>query len=336
MRSLYGKALFETELRELPEQPVTGRMVRVNVYACGVCGTDLHFLRDAGCWTALGHEIAGLVVETGPEVTRVQHGDRVVVEDVTMCGGCDACKSGRYDLCQEPYRLDGQGGMSDQIVVHENMLNRFDHQIQWPTAAMTEPLAVAISCVEKLHLPRHGSVLIYGMGAIGLLCAAYAKISGALSVDMVGRNSDSQRSARAEVAAKALGADALYYTEHSVREPRMGSYDAAIVAAPPKLVADALKRVKYGGCVLACGITLSGGASAEIDINDMVMSKKSLITSLAEPAVNFPLAVRLIERGEINVNAIITHCLPLSRADELKLLYGGDSAAIKTVMLCRQ
>lgn len=333
MKSLYARAWFETQLRDTPRRQVSGRMVRVKVRACGVCGTDLHFLRDSREWIALGHEIAAEVMETGAEVTRVKPGDCVVVEDVTMCGACEACKVGRYDLCKNPYRLDGQGGMAEEMVVHENMLNPFSG-IDWVDASMTEPLAVAIACVDRLKLPLLGSLLIYGMGAIGLLCAAYAKRTGAARVDLVARVPESLRNIRSAGAAKALGADDLYYTRDSGRMPPEGGYDAAIVAASPELAADALKRVKYGGCALVAGITLSGGASAAIDVNDMVMNKKSLLTSLAEPAVNFPLSLRLIGRGDIDVKQIITHRLPLQEADGLRALYGADAAAIKTVMLC--
>jgi len=333
MKSLYGRSWFETELRDLPERPVSGRMVRVRVRACGVCGTDLHFLRDSREWTQLGHEIAAEVVETGAEVTRVKPGDRVIVEDVTMCGACEACKAGRYDLCKNPCRLDGQGGMAEEMVVHENMLNLFSG-IDWVSACMAEPLAVAITCVDKLKLPLLGSVLIYGMGAIGLLCAAYARKTGAARVDMLARDPSSLRNARAAGIARALGADEIFYTMDQSWLPAEGAYDAAIVAAAPLLAADALKRVKYGGCALVSGITLSGGGSAEIDVNEMVMNKKSLITALAEPAVNFPLSINLIGRGDIDVKQIITHQLPLASADELKTLYGADAAAVKTVMLC--
>jgi L-iditol 2-dehydrogenase len=223
--------------------------------------------------------------------------------------------------------------MADQMVVHENMLNRFDG-VNWVRASMTEPLAVAITCVDKLKLPHLGSVLIYGMGAIGLLCAAYAKHSGASRVDLVARDPESLRNARAEIAARALGAEDIFYTKDPARTPPEGAYDAAIVAAAPELAAEALERVKYGGTVLVCGITLAGGGFAKIDVNKMVMNKKSLITSLAEPAINFPLSIRLIERGDIDVGAIITQQLPLSSAGELKSLYGRDDGAIKTVMLC--
>ena len=189
-------------------------------------------------------------------MTRAKPGDRVIVEDVTLCGACEACKSGRYDLCKNPYRLDGQGGMAEEMVVHENMLNPFSG-IDWVPASMTEPLAVAIACVDRLKLPLLGSLLIYGMGAIGLLSAAYARRTGAARVDLVAREPKSLRNGRAAEAAKALGADEIFYTKDQSRVPPESSYDAAIVAASPELAADALKRVKYGGCVLACGITLS-------------------------------------------------------------------------------
>lgn len=332
MKSLFGRSYFETELRDAPDRPVMGHMVRVSVRACGVCGTDLHFLRDSADWVALGHEISAEVAEVGSNVTRVKPGDKVIVEDVTMCGACEACKSGRYDLCRNPYRLDGQGGMADQMVVHENMLNRFEG-IDWVTASMTEPLAVAISCVEKLDLPPMGSLLIYGMGAIGLFSAAYARLRGAARVDMVARDPSSLRNAQAAEAARMLGADEIFYTRGGVL-PDEGAYDAALVAAPPSLASDALARVGYGGRVLAAGVTLSDGAHSNIDINHMVMNKKSLITSLAEPAVNFPLSLQLIERGRIDVAAIITHRLSLDEAGALESLYGRDAAAIKTVMLC--
>lgn len=333
MKSLYAKAWFETELRDVPERAVSGRMARVRVHACGVCGTDLHFLRDNADWVALGHEISAEVVETGDDVTRVKVGDRVIVEDVTMCGACEACKAGRYDLCRNPYRLDGQGGMAEQMVVHENMLNRFEG-IDWVNASMTEPLAVAITCVEKLRLPLLGSVLIYGMGAIGLLCVAYAKRTGAARVDLAARDPKSLRNAQAAQAAVSLGADRIYYTKVPGGVPDEGEYDAAIVAASPELAQDALTRVKYGGSVLVCGITMSDGAFSNIDVNHMVLNKKSLITSLAEPAVNFPLSLNLIGRGDIDVSRIITHTLPLHDAEELKSLYGADAGALKTVMLC--
>ena len=88
MKGLFGKQHFEIELRSYDEPVWTDHSVRIKVNACGLCGTDLHFLRDMDEFTPMGHEISAVVIETGAAVTRVKTGDMVICEDVTMCGAC--------------------------------------------------------------------------------------------------------------------------------------------------------------------------------------------------------------------------------------------------------
>lgn len=336
MRGLYGRRGFEVALRERGDVEVTGRKVRLRVVACGVCGTDLHFLRELDDFTPMGHEISAVVEEVGPEVTRVRPGDRVICEDVSPCGGCPACKSGQSRLCRSGYNLEGQPGMSDYLVVHENLLNPFEG-IDPVTASMVEPLAVAIRGVRKLNLRPLGSLAVFGMGAIGLLSAAYARAMGAGRIAMVARSRGSLRNQAAEAAALALGADEVYYSGdgegYATEMLRAGAFDAAIVAAPPSLCADAMGVVGYGGSVLAQGVTFGGNPMATLNVSEMVFEKKQLLTSLAEPAENFPLSIELIRTGRVDAGRIITHRLPMSRAGELGQLYGQDAPAIKTVIL---
>lgn len=337
MRGLFGRKGFEIDLRERPDLTVSGHMVRIRVHACGVCGTDLHFLRDMNEWTPLGHEISAEVVETGSEVTRVRKGDRVICEDVTMCGACEACKTGQIRLCRNGYTLDGQPGMSDEMVVHENMLNIFT-DIDPVVASMVEPLAVAIRGVNKLGLRPFASVAIFGMGAIGLLSAAYARVMGAGRIAMFAHNPDSQRNRAASAAAADLGADEFYYSarpDYIEDALRKGAFDAAIVAAPPSTCADAMKLVGYGGVVLAMGVTFGSDACATLDVSDMVFHKKQLLTSLAEPAVNFPLSIEMIRSGRVNAGRVITHTIPMEEAGRLRGLYACDAPAIKSVILCQ-
>lgn len=337
MKALFGKKSFKFDLRQLPEIPLKDHMVRIRVNACGVCGTDLHFLRDMDDWTPLGHEISAEVIETGSEVTRVQVGDLVICEDVTMCGACEACKSGQYNLCRNGYTLNDQPGMSEEMVVHENMLNVFTG-IDPVTASMVEPLAVAIRGFQELNLRPLSSIAIFGMGAIGLFSAAYARVMGAGRIAIIARNPASQRNQAAAAAALDLGADEVLYTadpDYIENALQKGAFDAVIVAAPPSMCADAMKLVKYGGKVLAMGVTFGEGACANLDVNDMVFNKKQLLTSIAEPAVNFPLSIEMIRSGRIDAGRIITHRLKLEDAAELEKLYAHDAPAIKTVMVCR-
>ena len=72
MRSLWGKAPFQFEVRDVPmPEPGPGEVV-VRVTACGICGTDLHFLRHNADWTPLGRDVAGVVHAVGAQVTRWQ------------------------------------------------------------------------------------------------------------------------------------------------------------------------------------------------------------------------------------------------------------------------
>lgn len=337
MKALFGKKGFKVELRQLPEIAIANHMVRIRVNACGVCGTDLHFLRSMDEWTPMGHEISAEVIEVGNEVTRVKVGDLVICEDVTMCGACEACKTGQYNLCRNGYTLNDQPGMSEEMVVHENMLNVFT-DIDPVVASMVEPLAVAIRGIQELNLRPLSSIAIFGMGAIGLFSAAYARVMGAGRIAMIARNPGTQRNQAAAAAALDLGADEIFYTanQNYIEDAlQKGAFDAVIVAAPPSMCADAMKLVKYGGKVLAMGVTFGDDACATLDVNDMVFNKKQLLTSIAEPAVNFPLSIELIRSGRIDAGRIITHRLRLEDAGELEKLYGQDAPAIKTVMICR-
>lgn len=337
MKGLFGRKGFQFELREMPQLPLTDYMVRIRVHACGLCGTDLHFLRDLDEWTPLGHEISAEVIETGTKVSRVKIGDRVICEDVTMCGACEACKTGQANLCRSGYTLEGQPGMSDEMIVHENMLNAFDG-IDPVTASMVEPLAVAIRGVDALQLRPMESVVIFGMGAIGLFSAAYARFLGAGRIAMIARDPQSERNRAAAAAALDLGADEIYYSadaNYIAKALEKGAFDAAIVAAPPSLCARAMDLVGYGGRVMALGVTFGDDACAELNVNDMVFNKKQLLTSIAEPALNFPLSIQLIRSGRIDAARVITHTVSMKQADTLRELYAQDAPAIKTVIMCQ-
>lgn len=335
MKALRGRRGFETRLEESASRPLGPLEVRLQVLACGVCGTDLHFLREAEDFSSLGHEICALVTETGREVRGFAVGQQVVAEDVSLCGRCEACKSGRGDLCRNGLDLGGQSGFATELVLNQAMLHPADG-LHPEAAALTEPLAVAIRCVETLGIRPGKALAIFGMGAIGLLCAAWARLRGAGQILMVARNAASQRNKAALQMALDFGADRAVFTScggwmEAARE--YGPVDAAIVAAPPPLCAPALELVDYGGRVLACGVTLGQDTGAFIDINRMVFQKKSLLTSIAEPALGFPLSLSLIASGRVDVRRIITHRLPLSGAGRLRELYQGDAPAVKTLMV---
>ncbi len=333
MKQLLGRKHFDTMLLESETPQPKNRQVLVRVTACGICGTDIELLRSSADYTPLGHEIAGVVEAVGRAVSSIKVGQRVVVEDISMCGRCTACKCGKPELCKDGYTLGGQSGIADYLLVHEAMLNPFDG-IDDISACMAEPLAVAIGAVKQANLPDYGSLLVFGAGAIGMFCAAEAKRRGAKQVVMVAgspRNPEHRL-----VPSQAMGACDLYYAKEGGYLQRLldhhGPFDSAIVAAPPPLAADALKALRYGGRVVPVGVSFRGNGKVELDICELIFNKKSIVPFIAEPAQNFPLALSLIQSKAINVNSVITHKLTMDAHAQLHDLYQKDTTVIKAVI----
>lgn len=116
MKALRWHGVKDLRLENIDEpRPAQGK-VKIKVEWCGICGSDLHEytagpifipvqaphpLTGEQAPIVMGHEFSGQVVEVGEGVTRFQAGDRVVVEPIYACGHCEACKQGKYNLCDQ-------------------------------------------------------------------------------------------------------------------------------------------------------------------------------------------------------------------------------------------
>jgi L-iditol 2-dehydrogenase len=339
MQAIFAKAPFQIEIRDIPmPQPGPGEVL-VKVHACGLCGTDLHFVRDwAGDPMPLGHEIAAEVVELGPGVTVYRPGDRVIVEDVGMCGVCENCKNGRYDRCRNNYNLNGQPGMAEYMAVNEHLLNRFDG-LDYVHASLVEPLAVAINTVLHAEIPLGGDVVVYGPGPIGLMCVRLARLQGAGRVVLVGNCAEKPREAARMATGRRLGATDLVYAGNEdsavrVRELLPQGADVLIHTAPPRTLPAALPTLRFGGLVSFIGVNLGGASKIELDLNDLIFNKITLRPTFAEPAVKFPVAIRLLQEGLVDARELITHTFSFAEAAEImRASNDGQVPVIKAVLV---
>ena len=338
-RGLYGKKFLDIQERVREIASPDEDHVVVKVRACGVCGTDVNFVRDwADDPMPLGHEIAGEVLEIGKNVSSVVPGDHVIVEDCTMCGICDSCKSGHPEFCRTMHSIEGQPGMSQYMSVRFNSLVKFDG-LDFGPACLTEPLAVSLTSVLNAQIPLGGSVMVLGNGPLGLMAARLAKLRGAGFVGITGLPRDSERERTRFAAAERFGCDLTVETgresvEEKVKALFPKGVDRVIVSSPPESMQDAFKVIGFGGIITFFGLHFGGKNTISLDVNDSIFRKISLIPTFAEPAINFPVALRLLRDGLLDATALITHTFGFEEAKEtLAGIVEGTLPVIKAVML---
>lgn len=192
-----GGALRLTRISE-PRLP-NASWVRVHPLLSGICGSDLATVAGKSsiylsAFTSFpfvpGHEVVGRVAETGPSVTTVSVGDRVVLEPALGCAVrdlddlCRPCQEGHYPNCervtegdvsagiQTGYCRDTGGGWGPEFVAHESQLHRVPEGVSDEAAVMVEPLSCAVHGVLEARIPEKAAVLVVGGGTIGLLTVA--------------------------------------------------------------------------------------------------------------------------------------------------------------------
>ncbi|NOX54060.1 MAG: alcohol dehydrogenase catalytic domain-containing protein [Planctomycetes bacterium] len=338
-RGLFGKKYLDIreETRQIP--PPSEDYVIVKVRACGVCGTDINFVRD---WDddpmPLGHEISAEVIEVGKNVRTVQPGDSVIVEDCTMCGVCEDCKSGQPQFCRNMFDLENQPGMGEYLSVRFNCLDKYEG-LDHVSACLTEPLAVSLTSVLNAEIPLGGSVVILGPGPLGLMSARVARLRGAGYVAIAGLPADNARErARLELAGR-FGCDDVIEIgkqdlEEVIKKKFPNGVDRVIVSSPPESLTDALKIIKFGGIITFYGLHFGGKSQVTVDVNDLVFRKITLVPTFAEPAINFPVANRMLRDGLVDADALITHTFGFDQArDIMQAIIDGSQPIVKAVML---
>jgi len=323
------KALVKTargpgnlEIREMPE-PVCGEDgVKIEVAACGVCGTDIHILKDefpTSPPVILGHEFCGRVVEVGPGVTRFKPGDRVTAENVCLtCGECYMCRTGHYAICvsRGAQGLNIDGAFARYIVCREKNVYRIPDNISYEEGALSEPMVCSVHAVlDQTRVGAGDLVLVAGPGAIGLICAQAAKAEGG-TVILSGTTADRERFALA----RELGVDRCVdiLTEDLAEVVRsMSGGDGADVfiecsgAAPA--VDTGIALLKKRGRFTQVGLF---GKKVPVDLDALVVKEISMRGSMSHTWNAWKRGLDLVARGEIKLGPLVTSVYPLDRWEQ--------------------
>ena len=288
-------------------QPGPGQAV-VAVDHCGICGSDLHLVVEG--WgvpgTVYGHEWSGRVVAIGADVTGWSPGDRVVGGPVA-CGRCRWCRSGRPALCAEDPLRTGTvhaGAYAQFQVVPVAALHRIPDHLDERTAALSEPLAVALHALGNAGLPAPDArVLVTGAGPIGLLVTAAAAAVGVTDLTV------SEPVAARRDRALTVGATSVLEPSQLPEPPAMpteclpGGWDVVLdCSGRTAAIEPALGLLVQGGRLVLVG---TGSFDARIDPTRMMINELVVTGAYCYDAGQIDEALDLLASGRLPVDALV-------------------------------
>lgn len=308
----------DLRLHQEPKPVPADGEVLVRVTSVGLCGSDLHWFDEAGIGDAqldrplvLGHECAG-VIASGE-----RSGQRVAIDPAVPCTACVFCREGHPNLC-ETMRFAGHstqdGGLQEYMAWPSDGLVPVPDGFTDEEIAMLEPLGVAIHAVSLGKVEPAMTVGIFGCGPIGLLILQVAKAAGATRIVATDKHPHRLEAARALGATAAIEADAGREQE-AVWEATGGegvtvAFEAATENAA---VETAIAAARPGGRVVLTGIPSDDRTAFQAS----VARRKGLTLKLTRRMKHtYPRAIELVERGRVDVRALVSHRFPLEQADE--------------------
>jgi threonine dehydrogenase-like Zn-dependent dehydrogenase len=281
MRAFVLTGPREYRVEEVPRPlPAPGEAV-VDVERVGVCGTDVEFFTGEMAYLheghstypmRLGHEWSGVVAAVGPDVDRGWVGRRVTGDTMIGDGTCRRCRRGMQHVCDRRDEVgirDGRpGALAEQIAVPVRSLHALPAGVDGVLGALVEPGGNALRCARATAAGPGDSVLVLGLGTIGMLVALFLRAQGA----QVHLLDPSRRSRRF---AQGLGFEQVWSEQDLPAVP----FDAVVDASNgPEVPARALELVEPGGRVVHVGLA---GRPSTIDTRVMVLKDVTCVGVLS-------------------------------------------------------
>ena len=317
--------------------------VLVKVMAAGLCHSDLSVIngsRPRPMPMAIGHEAAGVVVATGPGVDDLVPGDHVIMVFMPSCGHCLPCSEGRPALCEPGAAANGKGTLlsgntrlqtvdsgtpvhhhlgcsafADHAVVSRRSVVKIDKDLPFTIAALFGcAVLTGVGAVVNTAGVRPGqSVVIIGLGGVGLAALLGALASGAGQVIAVDLAEDKLALAQSLGATAAINASADDAVER-VKQLTGGGADVAFeFAGVAQALASAYAMTRRGGLTVTAGLP-PAQAALGVNIVSLVAEERTLKGSYigtCVPVRDIPRYVALYRQGRLPVDRLLSGTIPL-------------------------
>lgn len=286
----------------------------------------------------MGHEASGVIEACGEGVVKHKVGDRVTFDSTVYCNKCDMCKSGKVNLCSDRQVLgvscedyNRAGCFAEYVTLPEYILYDIPNNVSYVQAAMIEPLSVAYHAATRTKINKGDSVVLFGIGTIGLLTLQVVKSFGASKIIAVDIDDSRLQLAKKNGATDCINSkteDAVKRVLEIVPDGVDISIDATGIDATANMC---IKSVHLDGKVV-----LIGNVALKIDfpLQYVVTHQISLFGSCAS-AGEYPQCLDLIASGKVEVDSMISKIVPLEEGNFwMNKIYNREDGLTKIVFLC--
>ena len=342
MRALVIHSPHDLRIEDHPTTAPGKGEVSVQIYAGGICGSDLHYYHRGGFGAIRlkepmipGHEVAGKVAAIGEGVSHLEPGDSVAINPSLPCLECQYCRIAQYNQCLD-MRFYGsamrfphvQGAFAQQLVCQARQCILLPDQTNLHHAAFSEPLAVALHAINRASSACGGitgkRVLISGCGPIGLLtllAARYAGASEVVATDVSDHVLGIARQCGADQTVNVLtGFESL-----SDYQSDKGYFDLAFEASGVEsAIHNAIGVIRPQGTLVQLGL----GGDVSLAMN-LCVSKEIQMLGSFRFHEEFEWAAKLITSAQIDVSPLLSATISMDRALEAFELAGDRNQAVK-------
>lgn len=330
-------------MQEVQLSEPIGREVVLEVKASGLCHTDLTIANNGIGFPvpiALGHEVAGIVTQVGPDVTEFVIGDHVVGCLVQSCGKCRNCLTGRIHQCEHPEatlrgedqeprisqdgvaigQAFGLGGFAQQALIHENQLVKVPDAIPFAQAALLGCGVVtgAGAVINTANVQAGDTIVVIGAGGVGLNAISGGVIAGATTIIAIDLADDKLEKARRFGATHVINS-AQVDPVAAVREITATGADAVFdFVGLSKVSEQGLEMTAIGGGLYLIGIVNPADKVSALTVGMITTQRKIQGVNMGSttPKRDIPMFAELYLQGRFNLDDLLSKEISLDEVNE--------------------
>jgi len=330
----------DVRLEERPVPVIGPGEALVHIKASGICGSDvLEWYRVPKAPIVLGHEVAGDVVEVGEGVTNVAVGDRVVLSHHVPCNTCRYCLTGNHTACHTLHTTNfDPGGFAEYVrmpaLQTDRGMLRMPDSMTYEEGSFVEPLACVVRAQTRAGVRPGSTVLVMGSGISGLL---HIRLALALGAGKVFATDVSQYRLDWALRSGATGVwDAIEAGENLpqlLRDVNDGNLADLVIlgTGAPSAIDQGLACLDNGATFVVFAVP-APGQDHPMPLNELWRREVIVRTAYGAAPADLQMAMDLIASGRVAVTDMITHRLPLERAQEGFALVAGAGESVKVVI----